>query len=247
MANGYTVFFSYVLVPDSGATNCAGYSEAIHCNYINSIYLDTITNKEVNIHFDNINDFKFLAVSGGTGFTANKIYILVQLINNASYTNLADVKPNSANWKMYNATSQVTGYTTGNTFGLTPANITTTVFSVPLYLYNQMISYDLTYLNYPSHLPVDDDKLCFGDEEYFLGNVATDIEAIAYTTDLAINLPLNEFNSTSNATWDALSEVYITEIGLYDTDKNLIGIAKLNDPIPKDATIARTIVFALDF
>lgn len=250
MANGYTVFFSYLLVPTTGNTNGCGYSEAIHCNYINKIYLDSITNKEVNINFTNINDFKFLSSGGGSGYTANKIYVLVQLINNSPYANLKDVKPISENWKMYDATNQVSGYTTGDTFIITPAMISSVVFSVPLYQYNQvdiMPSYNLDYLNYPSYLTVDDDKLCFGDEEYFFGNVCSDIEAIAYSTDLTINLPLNEFNSTTNLTWNKVSEVYITEIALYDENKNLVGIAKLNDPIPKDATIARTIVFGLDF
>jgi len=245
MANGYTVFFSYLLAPNSGDLTGCGYSEAIHCNYINSIYLDSIINKEVNIHFDTESDFKFLSPVGGTGYTANKIYILVQLINNLPYSNLEDVKPISANWKIYETTNQVTGYTTGNTFTLTSANITSTVFSVPLYLYNSMSGYTLNYLNYPSNLSNED--LCFGDEEYFFGNVISDVEAIAYTTDLAIYLPLNEFNSTSNATWDDISQVYITEIGLYDDNNNLVSIAKLNDPIPKDATISRTIVFGLDF
>ena len=59
--------------------------------------------------------------------------------------------------------------------------------------------------------------------------------------------PLNEFNSTSNPTWDGLETVYISEIGIYDSNKNLVAIGKLNDPVAKDATIARTIVFALDF
>ena len=42
-------------------------------------------------------------------------------------------------------------------------------------------------------------------------------------------------------------KVYITEIGIYDTNKNLVAIGKLNDPVAKDATISRTIVFAIDF
>jgi hypothetical protein len=247
MANGYTVFFSYLLVPTTGYTNGGGYSEAIHCNYINRIYLESIVNKEVNINFTNFSDFKFLSAVGGTGFTANQIFVLVQLIDNASYTNLSDVKPIAADWKMWDVTDQVSGYTTGNTFALTQANITSTIYSVPIYKYGSLPSYNLNYLNYPNHLTSDDDKLCFGDEEYFFGNVCSDIEAIAYTTDLAINLPLNQFNSTSNATWDGVSQVFITEIGLYDGNKNLIAIAKLNDPIPKDGTIARTMVFGLDF
>jgi len=244
MASGFTAFFSYLLVPASGFTNGNGYSEAIHCNYINSIFLNTITNKEINIHFNNISDFKFLCTSGGTGYSANDIYVLVQLIDNSTYANPAQVKPIAANWKKYKVTNQISGHISGNT--LSEIDLTSSVFSVPLYSYNLMESYNLSYLDYPSHLSVDDNKLCFGDEIYFFGNVSSDIEAIAYTTDLPINLSLNEFNSSTNATWDQ-STVYISEIGIYDNNKNLVGIAKLNNPISKDSTISRTIVFALDF
>jgi len=247
MANGYTIFFSYMLTPDSGDTSGYGYSDAIHCNYINTLQLDAIRNKEVNIHFENESDFKFLSISGGTGVTMNNIYVLVQLINNSTYTSISDVKPIANAWKRYNVSDQITGYTSGQK--ISADDITTTVFKVPLYLYNnvnEMPSYDLSYLNYPA-VDSDSDLLCFGDEEYFIGNVTTDIEAIAYSTDLAIQLPLNQFNSSTNETWDGTSEVNITEIGIYDTNKNLVGIAKLNNPIPKDATIARTLVFGLDF
>lgn len=243
MLEGYTVFFSYMFTTDSGY----GYKDAIHCNYINAIQLTSITNKEVNIFFENLRDFKFFNVSGGTGITVNKIYVLVQLINNTQYSSIYDIKPIPTNWKKYDVTDQISGYTSGQT--LTGIDLTTTIFKVPLYLYNnvnQMPTYDLSYLNYPA-IDSDDDLLCFGDEEYFIGNVESDIEAIAYTTDLAIQLPLNQFNSSTNETWDGTSEVYITEIGLYDENKNLVGIAKLNNPIPKDATIARTLVFGLDF
>jgi hypothetical protein len=47
--------------------------------------------------------------------------------------------------------------------------------------------YDLNYLNYPSALSADDNKLCFGDEIYFLGNVTTDIHADVFVTDLSID------------------------------------------------------------
>jgi len=251
MTNGYTVFFSYRL-SNSGNTNNFGYSDSIHCNYIQSLFLETIINKEVNISFNNIKDFKFLSPIGNTGYTANQIYVLIQLIDNSLYSSMDLVKPISSNWREFDVTNQVTGYTTGNTFILTPANITSAVFSVPLYRYNEMKSYNLEYINYPTNLITDDNKLCFGDEEYFLGNVSSDIEAIAYTTDLVIDLPLNQFNSSSNQTWIDIStadkpSVSITEIGLYDSNLNLVAIAKLNDPINKDESIARTIVFGLDF
>ena len=89
--------------------------------------------------------------------------------------------------------------------------------------------------------------MCFGDASYFFGNVTSKIKADVYTTDISINLPLNEFNSTTNSTWNGIETVYITEIGIYDSNKNLVAIGKLNDPVAKDATISRTILFAIDF
>ncbi|MFW6219442.1 MAG: hypothetical protein ACOC33_01110 [bacterium] len=243
MAEGYTAYMTYMLVSETGTTNGYGYSDAIHCNYINKVIFNNLSNKEFNIYFESQDEFKFLSNSGGTGFTAHKIYVIAQLIDNESYTSTDDVKPASNEWKIFDVTEQVTGYTSGQT--LTSQQLTSTVFRVPVNLYNLAPYYDLDYLDYP--LSGNTDLLCFGDETYFLGNVETSIEAIAYSTDLAINLPLNQFNSTTNPTWDQQSEVYITEIGLYDNNKNLVGIAKLNNPIPKDSTIARTIVFGMDF
>jgi hypothetical protein len=251
MIKGYTVFFSYVLETNSGY----GYSTAIHCNYINSLYLDSITNKEVNIYFNNVDDFKYLSnnINGGTGYTVNKIYLLIQLINNSTYTNLNTIKPVANEWRKYEVTDQIIDYFSGYTTGesLTPTYLCGSIFKVPIYKYNTMSIYNLDYLNYPSITQAElkgvDAPLCFGDEQYFIGNVSADAEAIAYTTDLAISLPLNQYNSTTNPTWDHLSEVYITEIGLYDSTKKLVAIGKLNDPVPKNSTISRTIVFGLDF
>lgn len=243
MAEGYTAYMTYMLASESGATNGYGYSDAIHCNYINKIFFNDLVNKEFNIYFEKPSEFKFLSNSGGTGFTAHKIYVITQLIDNGPYNNLDNVKPSSDMWKIFDVTDQVSGYTSGQT--LTAEQLTSTVFRIPVNLYNLAPFYDLDYLDYP--LSGNTDALCFGDETYFLGNVETSIEAIAYSTNLAINLPLNQFNSTTNPTWDQQSEVYITEIGLYDNNKNLVGIAKLNNPIPKDSNIARTIIFGMDF
>lgn len=240
---GHTAFMTYMLVSESGTTNGNGYSDAIHCNYINSIEFDNLINKEFNIYFENIEDFKFLSSTSGSGFTAHKIYVLAQLLNHDDYPNPVTRKPKSNEWKIFDVTEQVSGYTTGQT--ITAEQLTSTVFRIPINLYELASTYDLSYLNYPSK--IQENNLCFGDETYFMGNVISTVEAIAYTTDLAINLPLNEFNSTTNPTWDQESEVYVTEVGIYDSNKNLVGIAKLNDPIPKDSTISRTIVFAIDF
>jgi hypothetical protein len=249
--SGNTAFITYVLIPN-GLQTTGNYSQAIHCNYIKKIDLGSADPyvQEIRFNFPNKNDFKFLAKDTivtntlGTGFTANKIHAIVQIVDNAPFTSYDDVKPDPIKWKQFDVTNQVSGYTTGNTFFLTPDNITSTVFKVSLLSYTNssiFIPYNLDYLDYSNN------ELPFGEETYFFGNVSSGIKADVYTTDININLPLNEFNSSTNKTWDGDETVYISEIGIYDSNKNLVAIGKLNDPVAKDGTIARTIVFALDF
>jgi len=254
--SGNTVFISYILLPTTGLT-AGDYSQTIHCNYIKKINLGAGNPyvQEVSLNFPNIDDFKFLAssVGGGAnplglGYTAHKIHALTQIVSNTPFDSFDDVKPDSTAWKQIDITPQVTGYSSGDTFFLTAAKLTTVVFKISFLLYDNVsvfMPYNLDYINYPSSS--QEEELVFGDATFFFGNVKTEIKADVYTTDISINLPLNEFNSSSNKTWDGLETVYISEIGIYDSNKNLVAIAKLNDPVAKDATIARTIVFALDF
>jgi hypothetical protein len=248
MASTYTIFVSYLLEP-TGTTLGHGYGKAIHCNYIQygEIQTNNILSEEVRITFSTGNTgtlagFKFLSnsVASGTGYTAHKIYALVQQVSGSTTT------PNPANWKIYELTDQVKGYTTGSTFMLTATGLTYQTFRIPLHNYSSFQSYNLAYLNYPSSSAVN--QLFFGDETYFLGNVSTEIHADVYVTDLAIKLEMNQFNTSSNLTWNnTMSSVSITEIGIYDANKNLVAIGKLNNPLEKNDAISRTLVFAIDF
>jgi len=243
MASGYTVFISYML------ESISVYSKFIHCNYFKTLTLSTNNPyvEEISFGFSDPNDFKFLCtnVTNGTGYTAHKIYGLVQLVANSGFTYSSDIKPTASKWKLYDVTTQITGHISGTL--LTASQLTAQAFKIPLKNYSLFPVYNLhDFINYPLKGTLGDGKLCFGDETYFLGNVQTDIKATAYTTDIPIDLPAGEFNSSTNLTWDG-DTVAITEVGIYDTNKNLVAIGKFNNPIPKDSTISRTIVFQIDF
>ena len=248
MAKGYTVFTTYLLKPTVIA---GGYSPAIHCNYITGITLNTTIPdiEEVRFYFPEKNDFKFLSdsISGGTGFTANNLYAIIQLVNNSGYTNINDIKPNPALWKIVDITSQIKEHVVGKP--ITAQEMVYNIFKVSLNNYANLPKYSLNTaidgLNYPS--AGVDDKLCFGDEEYFLGNVTAEIHADVYTTKIEIRLELGEFNSSTNSTWHGQSSVFASEIGIYDSENNLVAIGKFNDPVEKNANISRTILFAIDF
>ena len=72
--------------------------------------------------------------------------------------------------------------------------------------------------------------LNFGDEYYFYGNLETDISATIYEMKYLINLGRNQFTNTSNPTWTSGTTSYVTEIGLYNSNKDLMVISKLQSP-----------------
>jgi hypothetical protein len=171
MANGYTIFFTYLLESTSG------YSTGIHCNYIQNVVLEDVSNKEVNIVFNDVDDFKFLSsgTTVGTGYTVNKIYLIAQMIDNSTYSSLTAVKPIMGMWKKYDVTSQISGYFSDYVDGdvILPEYLVGSIFKFPTYQYyneDVMTTYDLDYINYPSSVyngTTESDKpLYFGDEQF---------------------------------------------------------------------------------
>ena len=56
---GNTLFITYGFSSDLTNSKSYGYSDAIHCNYINKINLNSLYS-EINLSFDNYNYFQFL-------------------------------------------------------------------------------------------------------------------------------------------------------------------------------------------
>ena len=255
------IFLTYLLEtsPISGGTlpyatgETYGYSTPIHCNYIQQIATEDIRNKRINFAFDQ-DQFPFLKSSDeiiqgndGTGWTASKIKALVQMLEWTGSTTASTVnfRPNPEDWKVIDLTSQIEGHVNGT--AIHPTGLTSTLFEIKPEFIPTYESYNLDYLNYPTSLTADDNKLAFGEEVFFYGNVSTDIEAVAYTTDIAIILPQNQFNYTENPTWDGISPVQISEIGIFDSNNELVAIGKLNYPISKNSSQYRSFAFNIDF
>ncbi len=231
----------------SGQTSY-GYSQAIHCNYIEKITVQNLNNTSLNFNF-NSTDFPFLLISGGTsglGYTANKIQALLQIVNRADYTQESQVQPQIGQWRIIDVTNQTDNYVSGNT--LTQANLVNTPFSiiVDLNYYDGLPIYNIDYLNIP--LLNDNSTMNFGEEQIFLGNVSTDISASIFSTDISIQLPMNQYNTSTNKTWNpTIGNVIISEIGIYDDNQNLVAVAKLNNPIIKNEFVSPDFVIGLDF
>jgi hypothetical protein len=77
--------------------------------------------------------------------------------------------------------------------------------------------------------------LNFGDEYYFYGNIETEIQATIYEMRWLCNLSQNQFLTPSNPTWTEGTTSYVSEIGLYDSERDLVAISKLQSPIQRQS------------
>lgn len=213
--------------------NNSAFTESLHCNYYSKIVGPgtgcTDTSQNVAVRFGP--EFKFLSqpspsftATDLTGYCANSLMLLCQITS-------GDTKPDPTNWKYIDVTDQLSA-TTVNGY-LTMSGLTGTTFQIDLASYQDAISnndiYNLAdYINIPTNN--QSEYLNFGDEFYFYGNFTTDISATIYEMKYLINLTRNQFTNTSNPTWTSGTTSYVTEIGLYDSNKDLVVISKLQSP-----------------
>lgn len=88
----------------------------------------------------------------------------------------------------------------------------------------------------------------YGDENVFVGNVRTNIEAVIYESTFFMGLGFDEYSYTENPTWnESLPYTYITEVGVYDEDQELVMIGKLNRPIKKKTGDSLILNLNIDF
>ena len=197
-----------------------GATSSLHCNYYTVIQgTNAVTANTQNVAVRFGNEFPFLN-SSLSGFSANSMKLLCQIVT-------GDTRPLSTAWREIDVTSAMTltdGY-------ITTASITGTTFQIDADNYNAAASniYNLAnYIDIPAN--GDTDVLNFGDEYYFYGNLETDISATIYEMKYLINLGRNQFTNTSNPTWTSGTTSYVTEIGLYNSNKDLMVISKLQSP-----------------
>jgi hypothetical protein len=124
------------------------------------------------------------------------------------------------------------------------SGMTAQVFQVSNDNYTGASIYNLAnYIDLPTL--AEPNVLNFGDEYYFYGNLETDIMATIYEMKYLINLGINQFTSSSNPSFITGTNPYITEIGLYDSNLDLIVISKLQSPVKRQGI--QQFVVKLDF
>jgi hypothetical protein len=214
-----------------------GFTNSLHCNYYSVVTGPqtgtTDNSKNVAVRFGP--EFPFLTQGVVEGFSATNMKILVQKVSGTT-------RPSATQWLQIDVTpelesSKVDGY-------LTMSGITGTTFQIGDANYASASGYNLS--NYITLVPNNSPNvLNFGDEYYFYGNFESDIAATIYEMKYLVNLAQNQFTNTSNPTWTSGTTSYITEIGLYDSDEDLIVISKLQSPQKRQGI--QQFVVKLDF
>jgi hypothetical protein len=219
-ANTEQVFVTYRF-------NSSAFTNTLHCNYYTKVtpILYDPTQSTYNIFLKFGNEFPFLQsnnLSVPSGFTANEMKVLVQK------TSTGTTRPVATQWREIDVMSQLSGYSV-NGF-ITLSGMTGTTFQITKDMYDNAPTYNLAnYINLPT-LNQSGVTLNFGGEYYFYGTLQTDIQATIYVMNYLCNLGQAQFLKSSNPTWDGITPPYITEVGLYNADKELMVISKIQSP-----------------
>jgi hypothetical protein len=212
--------------------NSTGTTDSLHCNYYSKVQGPSedcnLLRQNVSIRFGN--EFPFMSddCCCFQGYNATGFEILAQLVTGST------TQPSPGSWKVIDFTDKLSGGTVNGC--IPPSAITATTFVISYNQYQTAPNYNLNnYIDLPNPTG-EESKLNFGDEYYFYGNIETDIEATIYEMRFLCNLASTQFNNSSNPTWTLGSKNYITEVGLFDVDKDLIVITKLQSPILRQGT-----------
>ncbi len=215
-------------------TNDFGFTNSLHCNYYRKIQgpnLDCSPGITQNVALRFGPEFGCLNSSISactnpcditTGFYGENFEIICQKV-------IGNNRPDSSEWRVIDFTPQLTATSINGL--ITVSGLTGTTFVITQNDYDAAPLYDLADYIDITALGNTDPQLNFGDEYYFYGNIETDIQATIYEMRYKINLSQVEFQTSSNPTWNSGLKPYITEIGLFDNDKDLLIISKMQSPI----------------
>ena len=169
----------------------------------------------------------------GLGFHAHQFKLMYQIVDDA------EIRPDSGAWKAYDFTSTAITTTAGQTIDpklLQNQTPTVNGFVLDLIKANASSTFDITQmLNMPLN-NTQAQNLQFGDERFFYGNINAYIGATIYKTIFDLRIFAGNFDTTSNPTRSKdlstnPANIRISEVGIYDVNKNLVCIGKISSPV----------------
>jgi hypothetical protein len=251
-----TMYITYALDNMSGT----GLTPTLPCQTYIKVTNTTSSSKDVGFKISDIDLLPYMRKKedisyDGLGFYATNFKVIYQIVDNIND------RPDPGAWKVYDFTS--TGLTTnvGETIGplllenQNPYSTSICDGQTGFILSNAINSastiYDITIpLSMAPNTNLD--KLQFGDERFFYGNLSTYIGATIFKTIFDIRLNSSDFNRTTNPTRSLLpsnnpSDIKVTEVGIYDTNGDMVVIGKLSQPVPLKTGNTIMLELSMDF
>ena len=244
-----TMYVTYSLENESGV----GYVTPLPMQRYAKITNEVSSTRNLEFRINEIDLFPYMRkiehpLYDGRGFYADKFKLLYQIVDSI------DDRPRPEAWLEVDYTSDMitihSGETispilletqspltndfvisTGNTSGATIFNIINTLGMAPL---------------------SNPELLQFGDERFFYGNIEAYIGATTFKTIFDIRLNSSVFVETGNPTrsQDPATNppnIRVSEVGIYDEDKNLVVIGKIMTPIELEPGNTILIEVGMDF
>lgn len=243
-----TMYLTYILENTTGS----GLTTSMPCQEYIKITNNTSSAKDVAFRINETDLLPYMRKleSGydGYGFYADKFKLVYQMVQDPTD------RPDPGAWKVFDFTSTAITGVAGQTIdpklleGQTP---TTTGFIIDKLKDTSATTFSIiAALNLPAN--TQPEQLQFGDERFFYGNLTTFIGATIYKTIFDIRVNASQFNATTNPTRSKdmstnPPNIKITEVGIYDTDKNLVCIGKLSNPVPLAGGNTIMLELSMDF
>lgn len=244
-----TIYMTYILENNS----TIGLSSSLQCQKYIKVTNNSSSKKDITFRIKEIDSFPYmrkieLASYDGLGFYANTFKLVYQIVQDPNE------RPLPGAWKTIDFTTTAITGNVGETINpvlLENPNPTTTGFV--LNKVNDSTSTIFSIINTLNMAPNNQsNQLQFGDERFFYGNLKTFIGATIYKTMFDVNVSTSTFNATTNPTRSKNPStnppnIKISEVGIYDSSKNLVCIGKLSTPVA--LLIGNTIMIelSLDF
>lgn len=241
LSRGKTMYMTYVLEADNGLQYFLPHQKYI--KFINNTKID----RDIEFSLESVNMLPYMRQYeqggyDGLGFYAHRFKILCQIVDNSQD------RPNPENWIAVNFTTQA--ITNANGFTVNPKQFekqdsAVTGFILNKPKYNSGSIYTIQGMNLPEKNCSE--ELNFGDERFFFGNVKCFIGACVYRSVFKLNIKQADFKATSNPTWEDGESLFFDEVGIYNSNQQLVMISKLSRPVKLKENSQFAIELSMDF
>ena len=246
-SSGKTYYVTYRIESESAYTESVsfGYPQPMPCAYVEKVIGETDANGDpsyLTINFPPTS-FPFMRSSddmdpsgsfSGTGWNANKVQIMVNEITNTDGLDFDTIPANG--WRLISSGTTGNGLYTGDTTDTTihPLKLQAHQFTISREDYTSGSTFVLD-SDFTTNIDTAQSGLTFGNESFFYGTLKTAIAATSFKTSITVLADNTRFNSSKNPTFNNLldNDTYITEIGVFNQDNELVAIGKPTFPLKK--------------